>query len=165
MVKKILIFSDTHGKNDEMLQVINTIKPDLVIHAGDYCCDLREIENKIDYLVSGNNDFDEVPDDLSFSIDGINFHLTHGHKFIHPFNSCLKNSQLVYEGVNNPKLDVLIYGHSHIETVDKINHTLVINPGSLTWPRNRPHRKAYAYLEITDQKLLNTDFETIIKYL
>ena len=33
-------------------------------------------------------------------------------------------------------LDVLIYGDTHVEQIDRIRHTLCVNPGSPTYPHN-----------------------------
>jgi predicted phosphodiesterase len=35
-MKKVLVISDTHGKYDKMLEVIEDINADIIIHAGDY---------------------------------------------------------------------------------------------------------------------------------
>lgn len=60
--------------------------------------------------------------------------LTHGH---------------IYNENNLPKLkdkDVLIYGHTHIPKAEKMDNIYVINPGSITLPKeNSPH--TYGVLE------------------
>ena len=33
-------------------------------------------------------------------------------------------------------LDVIVYGHTHVETIDVVGSTLCVNPGSPTYPRN-----------------------------
>jgi uncharacterized protein len=33
-------------------------------------------------------------------------------------------------------LDVVVYGHTHVEAIDVIGSTLCVNPGSPTYPRN-----------------------------
>lgn len=54
--------------------------------------------------------------------------LTHGH---------------IYNENNMPNLtegDVFIYGHTHIPKAEKINNIFIINPGSITLPKeNNPH--------------------------
>lgn len=60
--------------------------------------------------------------------------LTHGH---------------IYNENNMPKLsngDVFIYGHTHIPKAEKMGNIYVINPGSITLPKeNNPH--TYGILE------------------
>lgn len=60
--------------------------------------------------------------------------LTHGH---------------IYNENNMPKLrdkDVFIYGHTHIPKAEKMDNIFVINPGSITFPKeNNPH--TYGVLE------------------
>ena len=44
--------------------------------------------------------------------------------------------------------DILIYGHTHVPKVVQRNHLLVINPGSLSLPRQENHEPSYAVLNI-----------------
>ena len=70
--------------------------------------------------------------------------LTHGH---------------IYNENNLPKLmagDVFIYGHTHIPKAEKVGNIYVINPGSITFPKeNNPH--SYGVLE--DNIFRIKDFE------
>ena len=73
--------------------------------------------------------------------------LTHGH---------------IYNENNLPKLmdgDVFIYGHTHIPKAEKIGNIYVINPGSITFPKeNSPH--SYGVLE--DNIFTIKDLEGIV---
>ncbi len=164
MVKKILIFSDSHGKNQEMEKIVKESKPDIVIHAGDYCCDIEELKEYIDYIVAGNNDF-IGEHQIYFEIDGLRFFLTHGHSYIQSFCSPYDNSKKILNAIDNKEIDVIVFGHSHIESVEKIENVLVINPGSITSPRNKSKKKTYAIIEIENSKIINQDFNKIIKYI
>ena len=37
---------------------------------------------------------------------------------------------------NRTDLDVVVYGHSHVEAVDEVGGVLCVNPGSPTYPHN-----------------------------
>ena len=61
-MKRILVFSDTHGNISRCIETIDNIKDvDLVIHLGDTVRDAAELEKiypDIEFkYVSGNNDF------------------------------------------------------------------------------------------------------------
>ena len=83
---RILVISDSHGKNDDVKQVIEQVgEIDMFIHLGD-------IERGPDYIrglagcechmISGNNDYDiNLPDTDSFMIGDKKVFITHGHRF------------------------------------------------------------------------------------
>lgn len=57
-------------------------------------------------------------------LDGRTVFLTHGHKF----------------NTNNPPLlndgDILLHGHTHVQTIDESRNYTYINPGSVSLPKN-----------------------------
>ncbi|MGM9552356.1 MAG: phosphodiesterase [Clostridia bacterium] len=81
-------------------------------------------EAEVDQMVL---DFSCMSDSLIMYDKGKMFFITHGHLF---------NTK------NPPKLksgDILIHGHTHIQTVEKFNDNLYINPGSVSIPKeNNP---------------------------
>lgn len=103
---------------------------------------LNNVANKI-IAVRGNCDSEVDQMVLNFPIMGTystilyanrRLFLTHGH---------------IYNEDNIPKLkneDVFIYGHTHIPIAVKKDNIYIINPGSITLPKdNSPH--SYAILE------------------
>ena len=48
-----------------------------------------------------------------------------------------------------------MYGHTHTPVVEEENGILVINPGSLTFPRQQGRRPSYAVMEIEEEKILD----------
>ena len=83
---KILIVSDTHRQNKNVLSVIERVKPiDLLVHCGD-------VEGAEDIIaeaagcpvkmVQGNNDFwSNIPREQEFMIGDYKVWLTHGHNY------------------------------------------------------------------------------------
>ncbi|MGL5246167.1 MAG: metallophosphoesterase family protein [Mycoplasmoidaceae bacterium] len=164
MLKKILISSDTHGNNKYLKEAIALNKPDIVLHAGDFCCNLNEINEIANYVVSGNNDT-VGEEELYFSLFGVNVYMTHGHQFISYFCKSNENSKRIYKSIKNKGLDLIVYGHTHVEDVDHVRKVLIINPGSISSPRNSSNRKSYAIITIRDNKIVEKTFEEIIRYI
>jgi hypothetical protein len=145
---RILIVSDTHRRNDSYLEVVEKWKPlDMVIHCGD-------VEGSEDLIVEaagcpvemvqGNNDFfSDLPKEKEFTIGKYKVLLTHGHQYYvsgrHDF--------LVREAAAR-QFDIVMYGHTHRPEICKEKGVIVINPGSLTYPRQEGRRASYIIMEM-----------------
>lgn len=147
-MKKILIMSDTHGRTDNILEVIELEKPDFVIHAGDYCVPVEFIKNNTDYFVCGNNDFDGNEIEI-FTIEGIKFFLTHSDAYFFDRNN------KIYKEAKKIDASIAIVGHTHVEQIEWIDDLLIINPGSLSFPRNLSRTKTYAILLVENKKVID----------
>ncbi len=83
---KILIVSDTHGKDTYLEQVIEREKPiDMLLHLGDlegsedYICAIAPCPVE---MVSGNNDyFTQIEREKIIKIGAYKVFMTHGHRF------------------------------------------------------------------------------------
>lgn len=88
-------------------------------------------DSEVDQMVL---DFPVMSDYSTILYNGRRLFLTHGH---------------IYNINNIPKLnegDVLIYGHTHVPLAEKKDGIFVINPGSITFPKeNNPN--TYGVLE------------------
>ncbi len=129
------IISDTHDNGDRILQAIeifNEKEVSLVIHAGDITSPFSLIpfneKLKSDYVgIFGNNDGDRL---LLVERSGGRIHRQpykftyEGKKFV-----VLHEPDLVEDLAASGHFDVIVYGHTHKARVEKINNTLVINPG------------------------------------
>ena len=150
---RILIVSDTHGYDDNFLKVLKkTGEPDLLIHAGDLC----GLENYMDSYVScevkmvaGNNDFSpRLKREEVFDVDGIGFLVVHGHRE-HVYYGI---DNLVYKGLEYG-VDVVVCGHTHKPFVefDDESGIYVVNPGSLTYPRQFNRKPSFILADIDRQ--------------
>lgn len=137
---KILVISDTHGQiREELLEFLNEC--DYIIHAGDF----DNINTfhffsgyKNTFFVRGNNDFSiNIPDTNEFEIDGVKFFLIHD------------ISDLCGQ---KPKVDVVVFGHSHKFYNDTKDGVLYINPGSIG-PKRFNLDISLCILEIEDKKI------------
>lgn len=147
---KILIVSDTHGKNETYLQLVERLAPlDMVIHCGDIEGSEYLIAQAAEcpvQMVTGNNDFfSDLPAEKEFLIGKQKVWLTHGHTYyVSMGNEHLKREARA-RGV-----DIVMYGHTHRPVIDRDLDLIAVNPGSLTYPRQEGRRPSYILME-TDE--------------
>lgn len=151
---KVLIVSDTHRKNDNYFAVIKQQKPDLVIHCGDaegseYA--LTEAAGCPVYIVLGNNDFfSQLPRELEVMVGPYKVWVTHGHNYYVYMSSEHIKREALARG-----MDIVMYGHTHKPVVDQSGDVIVVNPGSLSYPRQENHRPSYVVMELEEKGELN----------
>ncbi len=148
-MNKILVVSDSHGNNSNISAVAIQEKPDLVIHAGDYCRDISDMKAVVDIIVAGNNDivgnkYKEI------EVGGLRIGVTHGHKEIS--FSKEKTIENFTKLIKKNKLDILIFGHTHREFLHEFDGNFLLNPGSISYPRNASFLPSYVIIEIGDKK-------------
>lgn len=158
---KIVIVSDTHGKDANLEKVLNRESPmDLLIHCGD-------IEGQEDYIralaecpvcmVSGNNDFfSDLSREEELEIGERKVLVTHGHYY----GVSLSLSRLIEEAQAR-NISVVMFGHTHRPVVHEEAGVIVVNPGSLSYPRQEKRQPSYVILTIDHKG--NWEFE--IRYL
>lgn len=150
---KVLIVSDTHRKDDNLRKVIEETEPfDMLIHLGDS----EGSEDKIAgwlkkdcefYMVSGNNDFfSNLDREKEIKIGDYRTLLTHGHYY----NVSLGVERLFQEAEER-NLNLVMYGHTHRPFYEVHNGIIVINPGSLSYPRQEGRKPSYMLMELDEQ--------------
>ena len=158
---KILVVSDTHGRDRELETAVEREAPfDKLIHCGDV--EGREIfiEALADCpccIVAGNNDFFcDLPREQEIAIGGKKALVTHGHYY----GVSIDLSGIADEA-RSRGCEIAFFGHTHKPVVAQKNGVLVINPGSLAYPRQSGRKSSYV--------ILNTDIrgniDAQIKYL
>lgn len=136
---RIGVVADSHGNLyllDKVLSLMEDV--DMIIHLGDYCRDivkLNEKYNKKIVYVKGNNDYGlDITSDKIIDIEGVRIFMTHGHKYGVYYDL----SRLSYKALEE-KADVVLYGHTHMQSRDDYNGIAFLNPGSTSLPRdNKP---------------------------
>lgn len=144
---KVLIVSDSHGWMKELLNLKNRYQDevDQMIHCGDSELDYHQLPIQGFKRVGGNTDFDiEFPEELVFDVKGTTFYVAHGH--MHNINFTL--DPITYRA-SELHARIICHGHSHRAGATKIGNQLVINPGSIRYPRGRKE-ETYALLEWND---------------
>lgn len=158
---KILVVSDTHGRDRELEAAVEREAPfDRLIHCGDV--EGREIfiEALADCpccIVAGNNDFFcDLPREQEITVGGKKALVTHGHYY----GVSIDLSGIADEA-RSRGCEIAFFGHTHKPVVAEKDGVLVINPGSLSYPRQAGRKSSYAVLNTDVQG--NIDAE--IKYL
>lgn len=153
---KVLVISDSHGDINLVLKVIeyHLSEIDVVLFLGDGADDIAEaamiFPTLTYYGVRGNNDFSlprssqvSFPLERVVSILGTSIYMTHGHlapyRAIEPWLIARAESQ---------DADISLYGHLHIPACDIKGDLMLMNPGSLRYPRGGSVR-SYVMLDVT----------------
>lgn len=131
---KILVLSDSHAAMSFMRLCIRSVKPDAVVHLGDYYDDGTAIAEEFGlsrfYQVPGNCDkyriCSPVPETLVEKVCGVKLFMTHGH--IHRVKTGL--GALVTDA-RRTGAQAALFGHTHAAYCQQEEDGLwVVNPGS-----------------------------------
>ncbi len=144
-LKRIIIFSDTHRDIKKANDILNNIPADLVIHLGDMLSDATELKKKFPLLefisVPGNNDLSIKDKELVIERFGLKIFLTHGH---------LRNLNSITYKAMEENCDYALFGHTHKSYIEKVGNLTLLNPGSISRPRDRFY--SYGVIEIENNK-------------
>jgi len=135
------ILSDTHGSlNPDIEAFIQQC--DIALHAGDMmgADSLRALKPKMGqtFAVKGNNDahstwepedhaiLDDIPDQVTLHLPGGMLVMEHAHRVWD------RDVGLIHQALrrDHPDVELIVYGHTHIRTIDDQRHPPVINPGA-----------------------------------
>ena len=149
---RILIVSDTHRHEENLEIVLQREKNlDMLIHLGDsegsedY---IRTIAECPCYIVKGNNDyFSDLNRDMKMTIGKYRVLLTHGHHYY----VSLGTETIISEG-RAQDMDIVMFGHTHRPLVDIREDITVLNPGSLSYPRQEGRIPTYIMMTIDDKE-------------
>ena len=156
-MKKILVASDTHGRNENLKLVIQKNRPiDKLIFCGDgeglekvireYVGEKCEL-----YMVRGNNDyFSSLPWDMEFEVGNQKAFLTHGHLY-----GVSVSEGRILDEAKSRNCGICFFGHTHRPVEEKKEGIFFINPGSLSYPRQMNHRPSYMIIEEEDNGKLH----------
>lgn len=151
---KVLIVSDSHGKGKLLTQIVKRVSADHVIHCGDFCTDKKELPNVSLTVVRGNCDWERVPEEQTWEIRGLRFFVTHGHKYR------VKTTPLpIRFRAEEVGAKIACFGHSHFPFCEQAGGVLLINPGSISYPRGFAY-PTYACLELLGKKVRVTYYKT-----
>lgn len=147
----ILVVSDTHGYAERIKDVLAAVgEVDLFIHAGDVEGQADYIRSLFDcpiYMVAGNNDWGtSLSSELTFRLGDYRVFLTHGNRY----GVSLGPERLLDEAVSR-RADIAIFGHTHRPMLEKKNNVMLMNPGSLTYPRQGGRRPTYGLIRIDQE--------------
>lgn len=161
-MKKILVVSDTHGRLTGLEEAIEAEKPiDLLIHLGDVEGDEEEIQEMAGCpaeIVKGNNDFfSALPREKEIWLLGHKALLTHGHDY-----GVSVGDEMLRDEARARGCDIVMYGHTHRPVLDVNDKGLtVINPGSLSYPRQIGHKPTYAVITMDERRNLSFEIKEL----
>lgn len=145
---KILIVSDSHGKNYYLERTIHKVEPiDLLIHLGDFDGSeeyVKEISPCKVEMVSGNNDyFTKLDRDKIITIGNYSVLLTHGHRY-----GVGTGTERIKEVARQYGASIVIFGHTHSPLIDMTGSIWAINPGSISQPRQDGRIPTYIIMDL-----------------
>lgn len=151
---KILVMSDTHG-DTTLAEKALRMNPDvdIVIHLGDYCKDVNRLQQlypdiRFEY-VYGNCDFmiGNVPVEKLIEVEGQRIFLTHGHRY-----SVKWGIEKLQDKAHNDNIQLLLFGHTHMQQLTYGPGHIILNPGSISEPRGNDE-ESYAIVIIDNEKI------------
>ena len=150
MKMKILVVSDTHGNLTNFREVLRQEQPiDMLIHLGDICHDEEEIRELVDpacavAMVRGNCDyFSREPDTRDFSLGNHKVHMEHGHYLPDSLSSISYRAQEM-------GADIVLFGHTHRPLLTTCGDVTIVNPGSLSRPRQPDGHPTYLIMNLKE---------------
>lgn len=148
---KVLVISDTHGNHKNFDRVLEMEQPlGQIIHLGD-------IEGEEDYMeaaagcpiaaVRGNNDyFSDLPGEQIIEVKGKRIFITHGHYYY-----VAAGVERLIKEAHGRDVDMVMFGHTHRPLIRQEGDLSVINPGSLSYPRQEGRRPSYIVMEFDEK--------------
>lgn len=136
----LIAFADSHRHPfalEEMAAIIQREKAQVFAHAGDNYVDYQRLQKRAPipgYGVRGNCDpllLAGAPEEQVFDYEGYKYFLTHGHKYgvKYSTDNLLKKAKSI-------GAQVVIFGHSHMPLITVEEEILLVNPGSISYPRS-----------------------------
>ena len=108
-------------------------------------------------MVAGNNDIlEDLPKEKELELCGHHILLTHGHYYYVSLDTGMLGSDAGARG-----FDIVLYGHTHRPKIEERNGVILVNPGSVAYPRQEGRKPSYIIMRLEENG--DTDFE--IKYL
>lgn len=162
-MKRALIFSDSHGQLENTLAVMKKYTDaEAVFHLGDIEGDadrLRRATAYPVYIVRGNCDYySDLPTQLIITFGGKKIGMNHGHRYLN------------YGGIETFKywameqqVDIAMFGHTHVPYLEQEGSLILLNPGSISRPRQEKHIPTYTVMDIDDRGEVHFDMCEYIK--
>ncbi|AGF54287.1 hypothetical protein B0P06_001646 [Clostridium saccharoperbutylacetonicum] len=148
------VVSDTH----RMLKYVNLAKEitksaDILIHLGDNIEDVEVLERGFNgkvYAVAGNCDYSsKYPKEGVIEVYGKKIFFTHGD--LYGVKRTINN--IYYKG-KELGVDIVLFGHTHEQMIEKDEELILMNPGSISLPRFKG--RYVGFIEIDEDGNIDT---------
>lgn len=144
-MKRIAVFSDTHNMFSRLPLALERVgKVDQLFHLGDFAIDAERIAHELGdvpfFSVKGNNDTGSVYPRVRIErVEDVWIMLVHGDVYHTLY-------QLIDKAREN-RCSAVLFGHTHVPLLQADGELLVVNPGSMSLPR-QGSRPSCAVLEV-----------------
>lgn len=151
---KILIVSDSHGWHQNFDRACRKETPfDMVFHLGDTEGDANadKLAAKAAcpfYVVAGNHDYNSTkPMELEVRVGKEKAWLLHSHQYI-----TAVSREALARDAKKKGCSLVFYGHTHKVSMEEINGVTLVNPGSISFPRDyRNFKPSYIVMDTEKQ--------------
>ncbi len=154
-MKKVIVLSDTHiparAKSLPKILLQACEEADLILHAGDWqnldvFFELSAYAETIG--VAGNVDPWEIVDRFgkkkTVTVENLKIGMVHGD------GTGKTTEQRAFDAFSDEKVDIILFGHSHVPLKKEIDGVTLFNPGSPTDKRRQP-QYSFGVLEIGEE--------------
>ncbi len=156
--------SDSHGNNENVRKAIEKAgKIDYMFHCGDVGVNYTEVERMagvLTYIVAGN--CDSGTGLLRENVIHVGKHkifMVHGH-----MQAVLAGLNILRYKALEEGCDIALYGHTHVPFLSEAQgdgDVTILNPGSISLPRQEDRKKTFAIIEIDDNDKVSYKFDNI----
>lgn len=151
---RILIISDSHGKGhlvDKIIKEQSTAKH--IFFLGDVTRDIEDLcyehTDRTFHIVSGNCDYNSFyPTSDIAKIGDVGIFYTHGHTF-----SVKGSTERLVKAAKDRNCKIVLYGHTHVPHISYEDSVHIVNPGSLSKPRDGSVA-GYAVIDIEENGIM-----------
>lgn len=165
---KILVLSDSHSGLRFMRECIDSVKPNAVVHLGDYYDDGNTMAQEYPYIyfygVPGNCDkyfnIMGAPETLVQKVCGVKLLMTHGH------HHGVKNGlDRLLDDAEKSQVEAVLFGHTHTPVCYRTEAGMwVLNPGTCACASGSAGLISVESGKISDCRILRqSDLEDLIK--
>jgi len=155
----IAVVSDTHRENKYINLAKELIKDaDILIHLGDNIDDVEVLKSGFKgevYAVAGNCDYSaQYPKEVIIEVNGRKIFFTHGDLYgvKHSMNN------IYYRG-KELGVDIVLFGHTHVQIIEEEKDIILMNPGSISLPRFKG--RYVGFIDIDDEGNIDTYLKEI----
>jgi len=138
-VLRIGVLSDSHGDFASLEAALSAMgEVDYIVHAGDYLRDSQRLARLLSLPVigvAGNCDALQYPSDEIIELGGQRLFIAHGHN-----HGVKSDSSGIIKAARRHRVDIAIYGHTHVPALFVQHGILFLNPGSTALGRKGAQR-------------------------
>ena len=153
---RLIVMSDSHGQFNHVRKIVEANKDsaDSFIHLSDGLEEFQDVHNMYQQLhfvaVKGNNDWGIMEQKVKIQPWGnALIMMTHGDN-----HDVKYGTSVLVEAAKQAKVDVALYGHTHVAQCEEIDGIHVINPGTVKGGYRTP--SSYLSLELTANSIVPT---------